>query len=440
VVTADDRTTDLTYTADVGRTTGMTMRPNPPWQNRIVGYGSEPPDQLLANPLNWRDHPQPQADALSGVLNDVGLVQNVIVNKRTGHLVDGHLRVKLAMREQQPDIAVTYIDVSPDEEHLILASLDPIGAMATADRDTLDQLLRTVSTDNESVMTLLADLAESAGVVGYGDTDGLTDPDEMPNPPAEPITQPGDLWLLGRHRLLCGDSTKAEDVARLMAGEKAHCLWTDPPYGVEYVGKTKDALKLQNDDADGLRGLLDESFANATKSCVDGAAFYIARPPGALSVTFGNAILDAGWRLHQELQWVKDSMVLGHSDYHIRHETVVFGYMPGGGRRGRGGDGWYGDNSQTSVFEVDRPKASPDHPTGKPVDLIVQQITNSSRSNDLTLDLFGGSGSTLIACEQTNRRCAMMEIDPTYCDVIVRRWENFTGQTAERASDAMAAD
>jgi DNA modification methylase len=355
-------------------------------------------------------------------------------------VVDGHLRIALAMRQNQPTIPVTYVDLSAEEEALILATLDPISAMAGADRDKLDELLRDVSTSDAAVMAMLSDLAESAGVVGFGATEGLTDPDDVPDPPAEPITKPGDLWLLGRHRLLCGDSTKAEDVARLMAGEKATCLWTDPPYGVEYVGKTKDALRLQNDTAAGLRGLLDSSFANAAKSCVDGAAFYIARPPGALSVTFGNAILDAGWRIHQELQWVKDSMVLGHSDYHIKHETIVFGYMPGGGRRGRGGDGWYGDNSQTSVFEVDRPKASPDHPTGKPVDLIMQHLANSSRPDDLVIDLFGGSGSTLIACEQTNRRCAMMEIDPTYCDVIVLRWEQFTGLTASRATDAMAAD
>jgi DNA modification methylase len=410
------------------------------WTNRITRYGEESPDQLLAHPLNFRTHPKPQHDALSGVLAEVGVVQNVIVNERTGHVVDGHLRIALAMQENQPTIPVTYVDLSAEEEALILATLDPISAMAGADRDKLDDLLRDVSTSDAAVMAMLSDLAESAGVVGFGAPEGLTDPDVVPEPPAEPITKQGDLWLLGRHRLLCGDSTKAEDVARLMAGEKATCLWTDPPYGVEYVGKTKDALRLQNDTAAGLRGLLDSSFANAAKSCVDGAAFYVARPPGALSVTFGNAILDAGWRIHQELQWVKDSMVLGHSDYHIKHETIVFGYMPGGGRRGRGGDGWYGDNSQTSVFEVDRPKASPDHPTGKPVDLIMQHLANSSRPDDLVIDLFGGSGSTLIACEQTNRRCAMMEIDPTYCDVIVLRWEQFTGLTASRATDAMAAD
>jgi len=409
------------------------------WANRIVGYGEEAPADLLANPANFRLHPKPQQDALAGVLAEVGLVQNVIVNRRTQHVVDGHLRISLAMRDDQPTVPITYVDLSENEERLILATLDPIAAMAATDRDQLAALLDEVSTGETAVQAMLADMAEREGIVGYGGTEGLTDPDDVPEPPADPITQPGGLWLLGDHRLLCGDSTKAEDVARLMAGERAEAMWTDPPYGVEYVGKTKDALRIQNDGSAGLPALLAAAFRCATTACIEGAAFYIARPPGALSVTFGVAILEAGWRLHEELQWVKDSMVLGHSDYHLKHETVVFGYMPGPGRRGRGGEGWYGDNSQTSVFNVDRPKASPDHPTGKPVDLIVPMLQNSTTPTGLVLDLFGGSGSTLIACETIGRRCAMMELDPRYADVIVRRWEAFTGNTASRERVDVAA-
>lgn len=275
-----------------------------------------------------------------------------------------------------------------------------------------------------------ADLIASDGA-GQG-TEGLTDPDEVPEPPVEPTTRPGDLWRLGEHRLLCGDSTVPTDLDRLMAGQRATMMWTDPPYGVSYVGKTKQALTIQNDGADGLAALLYDAFTNATGALIEGAPFYIARPAGALSVTFGNAVLGVGWRLHEELQWIKDSMVLGHSDYHLKHETIIFGYLPGGaGRRGRGGSGWYGDNSQVSVFEVDRPKASPDHPTGKPVALISPMLKNSSQPGDIVLDLFGGSGSTLIAAEQDGRRARLMELDPRYCDVIIRRWEAFTGNTAE---------
>lgn len=271
----------------------------------------------------------------------------------------------------------------------------------------------------------------AADEVGQG-TEGLTDPDEVPEPPVEPTTRPGDLWVMGEHRLLCGDSTVPTDLDRLMAGQRATMLWTDPPYGVSYVGKTKQALTIQNDGADGLASLLYDAFTNATGALIEGAPFYIARPAGALSVTFGNAVLSVGWRLHEELQWIKDSMVLGHSDYHLKHETIIFGYLSGGvGRRGRGGSGWYGDNSQVSVFEVDRPKASPDHPTGKPVALISPMLKNSSQPGDIVLDLFGGSGSTLIAAEQDGRRARLMELDPRYCDVIVRRWENFSGNTAE---------
>ena len=262
----------------------------------------------------------------------------------------------------------------------------------------------------------------------------LGDPDDLPALPDEPETRPGDLWLLGDHRLLCGDATSAGDVATVMDGEQAACLWTDPPYGVEYEGGTKRKLTLRNDSAEGLSRLLEESFAALDGALASGAAVYIAHPAGALSVTFGSRFLAQGWRLHQTLVWVKDSLVIGHSDYHYRHEPVLFGYKGAVGRRGRGAGGWYGRNDCSSVFEVPRPKALPDHPTSKPVALLEAMVKNSSRSGGVVLDGFLGSGSTLIACERAGRRCFGLEIDPRYVDVAVRRWEAYTGQKAERAS------
>jgi DNA modification methylase len=208
-------------------------------------------------------------------------------------------------------------------------------------------------------------------------------------------------------------------------------MWTDPPYGVSYTGKTKDALTIDNDDASGLETLLVAAFAVADDVLVEGAPIYIAHPAGRQSVTFGRSFLDRGWRLHQTLVWVKNTIVLGHSDYHYKHEPILYGYKLGQGRFGRGGKHWFGGNDQASVFEVARPMASPDHPTSKPVELVIGCLRNSTKRGDLVYEPFMGSGSTLIAAEQLNRRCYGLEIDPRYCDVVVRRWQEFTGQKAE---------
>lgn len=265
--------------------------------------------------------------------------------------------------------------------------------------------------------------------------DALTDADAVPPLPEEPVTQPGDLWLLGDHRVYCGDSTDPHDVTIVSDGQLAACLWTDPPYGVSYVGGTKKHLTIKNDEAAGLNQLLEASFAAIDTVLAPGAALYVAHPAGALSVTFGTRFLAQGWRLHQGLVWAKDSIVLGRSDYHYKHEPILFGYKPvAEGRRGRGGSGWYGDNAQASIFDIPRSRRNADHPTSKPVALVEAMLRNSSKSGDIVLDPFLGSGSTLIACEQLGRRCIGLELDPRYCDVVVRRWEEFTGRKAERPS------
>jgi DNA modification methylase len=261
----------------------------------------------------------------------------------------------------------------------------------------------------------------------------LGDPEVVPALPEEPVAKPGDLYRLGPHRLLCGDATDPNDVARVMGDERATCLWTDPPYGVSYVGGTKDALTIKNDDADGLNGLLGGAFAAIDPFLAEGAAIYIAHPAGALSVTFANRFIAQGWRLHETLVWVKDSLVPGHSDYHYRHEPLLFGYKAATGRRGRGARGWYGGNDASSVFEVRRPKASPEHPTSKPVALVEAMLKNSTRSGEIVLDAFLGSASTLIAAERLGRRCFGVELDPCYVDVAVRRWEGVTGGKADKS-------
>lgn len=269
----------------------------------------------------------------------------------------------------------------------------------------------------------------------------LIEPDEAPEPPTEPVSEPGDIWHLGHHRLLCGDSTDRAAVETLFNGDCADCMWTDPPYGVEYVGRTGEALTIQNDEAENLPGLLAGAFAVATTVLRPGAPVYVAHPPGPLSSQFVNAFADAGWLLRQNLVWVKNSLVLGRSDYHYRHEPILYGFTAspsGSGRLGRGGDRWFGDNAQTSVFEVPRPSRSEDHPTMKPVDLVTRCLVNSCPPGGTVYEPFGGSGTTVIAAHSLGRIARAVELDPKYVDVICRRFQQATGikPVLERTGEA----
>ncbi len=254
----------------------------------------------------------------------------------------------------------------------------------------------------------------------------LVDPDLVPDRPTRgAVSRPGELYELGPHRLACGDACDPDLLAELLAGVRPEVLWTDPPYGVSYVGKTPEALTISNDN-DGAEDLLASTLAAVSPLLAPSARFYIATPAGPQGTGFRRAVEQVGWRHHQTLVWVKNSLVLGHSDHHFQHEEVLYGWTAGNGRPGRGrhqGSRWYGDNAQSSVFFFDRPSASETHPTMKPVRLISAMLANSSLRGDPVLDLFAGSGSTLIACEQLGRRCFAVELDPGYCDVIRARYE-----------------
>jgi site-specific DNA-methyltransferase (adenine-specific) len=262
----------------------------------------------------------------------------------------------------------------------------------------------------------------------------LTDPDDAPGVPAEAVTRPGDLWILGDHRLLCADSTQAATYATLMAGEQAHMLLTDPPYNVAYQGGTEERLTIANDDMDdaSYRRFLADALGGATAVLAPGGAFYVWHAD-----TYGGIVRAAcdtvGLPVRQCLIWKKNSLVLGRQDYQWIHEPCLYGWKPGASHR------WLGDRAQTTVVEYDKPKRNAEHPTMKPVELLTHLVQNSSAAGDIVLDPFGGSGSTLIACQRTGRKSRLVELDPRYCDVIVRRWEAFTGSTATRQQAEVGA-
>lgn len=247
---------------------------------------------------------------------------------------------------------------------------------------------------------------------------------------AESRVQRGDIWRLGEHRLMCGDSTDPECVKALMGGQMADLYLTDPPYNVDYTGGTKDALKILNDSMsdDNFRTFLTDAFLAANDNIKKGASFYIWHAD-LEGFNFRYAVKANGWLLKQTLIWVKNSLVIGRQDYQWKHEPCLYGWKDGSSHN------WYGDRKQTTTLEFNRPTRADLHPTMKPLDLWGYQIKNSSKKGDIVLDSFGGSGTTIIACEQLERRGYCMELDAHYCDVIIARWEKLTGKTAEKINN-----
>jgi site-specific DNA-methyltransferase (adenine-specific) len=260
------------------------------------------------------------------------------------------------------------------------------------------------------------------------------DPDAMPAPAVgEPRSTRGELYPLGPHRVLCDDSTDPDALRRLIGDARVSALVTDLPWGVEYVGKTAAALTIANDDPDGLPAFLTRAFAALDEVLGPRVPFYLFTPAGPAGTEHRLALRAVGWEHRQTLVWVKDAFVLGHGDYHYRHEEILYGFTPGPGRPGRGahrGSRWFGGNDDATVLFSDRPKASREHPTSKPVELLGRLIRNSTRRGEVVLDPFAGSGSTLVACEQLGRRCLAVELDLGYTDVIRSRYQEYADDPA----------
>ena len=408
-------------------------------RNRVRELRRVKAADLVPNPKNWRTHPKGQQDALRGILAEVGYADALLARELpdgTLMLVDGHLRAETTPEQEVP---VLVLDISEAEADKLLLSLDPLAALAETNAVALDALLREVDTGSEGLQQMYADLAEAAEL--YQDDAKEIVEDEIPEPPADPITKPGDLWTLGDHRLLCGDSTKAEDVARLMAGAKADLWLTDPPYGVAYEsagrrGKDNQHEEIENDSKplDEMATFWEKAASLAYESCSNSSSYYwFACQGGDQMMMMMMSISRARWRVRHELIWVKDQMVFGRCDYHYKHEPILYGWKQDGTHE------WKADRKQVSVLEFDRPKRSDEHPTMKPVGLVAYLLGNNTTGGDSVLDTFCGSGTTLIAAEQLGRKCYGMEISPAYCDVIVKRWETLTGKKATlEGSDGQA--
>lgn len=409
------------------------------WRNRIVGEAEVSPSDLLANPLNYRVHPRNQVDALAGILGEVGWVQRVIVNRETGHIVDGHARVGLAISRKEPTVPVVYVDLTDAEEKLVLATLDPISAMATADKAILDQLLADVSTGDAALQELIAKTAEAAGLEiapEVGDIEEVN-PDRADELQAKWCVQPGQLWIAhsartpGKsHRLFCGDSADRSSVMQVMDGARATCVFTDPPYGVSIAAKNRlldefqtsgrQKVDIVDDDLspDDLKAKLQPVFSNyRTVVMAEDCTVFVCAPQGGdLGMMMMMMMREAQLPPRHVLIWVKDSPTfsLGRLDYDYQHEPIV---MTWGKRHKRPMRG----EMRTSVWKVDKPRSSKVHPTMKPPELYVNAYLNNSDDGDIVADLYAGSGTVFAAAEACGRIGYGMEIEPRYVAVCLER-------------------
>jgi DNA modification methylase len=382
--------------------------------------------QLVPHPRNPNRHTDSQIRMLGKIISHQGWRNPIVISARSGYITRGHGRLAAAIKmgwshvpvdkQDYDSEAQEYQDLVADNRIAELADLDTESTLALLDEMGNDFDAELMGYDEEGLAEL-----EALDAAFRDAEEPEVEEGEAPEPPEEPVSQPGDMWLLGRHKLLCGDSREAKDVKRLVGDRLMDAVITDPPYGVSYVGKTQDALTIENDGAEGLLELLATALGQAKSVCRKGATWYVWAPAGPQFLDFAVVLKDLGvWR--QTLVWVKDAFVLGHSDYHYRHEVAFYGWVPDGEHVSTP------DRKQDTVWEVARPKQSRLHPTMKPVELMARCLHNGTAKKAVVYEPFGGSGTTLIACEQLGRTCLAMEMDPRYCDVIAKRWSEASGK------------
>jgi site-specific DNA-methyltransferase (adenine-specific) len=385
-------------------------------------------DALIPYARNSRTHSDAQVAQIASSIKEFGFTNPVLIDGGGG-IIAGHGRVlaarKLGMSEV-PCIRLEHLTDAQKRAYVIADNRLALNSgwdtemlkVEFADLQELGFDLELTGFDLDEIKELLAPVG----------TEGLTDPDDAPPLPETPRTVPGDIWVMGKHRLLCGDSTSMDDLAKLTDGQLVDMWLTDPPYNVAYEGKTKDALKIKNDEMgdDQFRQFLRDAYTAADTVMKPGAVFYIWHADSE-GYNFRGAAKDAGWTVRQCLIWKKSSMVMGRQDYHWKHEPCLYGWKEGASHL------WAADRKQTTILEFEKPSRNGEHPTMKPVALFEYQLLNNTKGGDQVLDSFGGSGTTLIAAEKNGRVARIIELDPKYCDVIVKRWQDFTGKIATHA-------
>lgn len=349
-------------------------------------------------------------------INDFGFKIPIIIDKNN-IIVAGHTRYKAAKKLNLSEIPCIVADDLTDEQIKAFRLVDNKSAeLAEWNLELLNLELENIHDIDMNLYDFkLTELL-----------DDVVDDEYEVKLPEEPKTKYGDIYKLGNHYLMCGDSTNTENVKVLMQEQEADLILTDPPYNVNYEGKTDDNLKIMNDNMDNntFYNFLESSFLNLNNSLKAGGAAYIFHADTE-GLNFRKAFVNSGFKLAQCLVWVKNTFVIGRQDYQWKHEPILYGWKLGAGHY------FIDDRKQSTVLEFDKPSRNEEHPTMKPIELLAYLIKNSSKKNDLVIDFFGGSGSTLMACEQLGRKCYIMELDPKYCDVIIDRWETFTNEKAQ---------
>lgn len=382
-------------------------------------------EDLKENPQNPNTHPASQIELLAEIIKKTGWRAPITVSNLSGYIVKGHGRLQAAKKAGFKNVPVEYQNFKDEEEEMAALLADnKLAELAEIDTEKLTEIFKDYEFEeikltgySQEEFDELVDVFEEAELLG--------DVDEVPEE-VETRCKLGDVWQLGNHRLMCGDSTIITDVEKLMDGMKVDLFLTDPPYNVNYEGGTSEKLKIQNDNMGDsqFRQFLRDAFTTADMVMKEGAVFYIWHADSE-GFNFRGACKDVGWTVRQCLIWNKNSMVMGRQDYHWKHEPCLYGWKDGASHL------WASDRKQTTVIDFDKPQRNAEHPTMKPVGLFDYQIKNNTKGGDIVLDLFGGSGTTLIACEQNKRIAYLMELDPHYCDVIIARWEMLTGKKAE---------
>jgi DNA modification methylase len=371
-------------------------------------------EALIPYARNSRTHSDAQVAQIAASIKEFGFTNPVLIDE-DGGIIAGHGRTLAARKlglDEVPCLRLAYLSEAQKKAYIIADN--KLALNAGWDDEMLKVELSELKDLDFDLSLIGFDADELANLLEPEQVEGLTDEDEVPELPETPVTVEGDVWILGNHRLMCGDSTSIDAVDKLMAGQKADMVFTDPPYGVDYKG-------INNDSRDGLEDLLREVFANYIATSKSGASIYCFHSDRCADVF--HKVFREFFHFSSMIIWTKNSLTLSQTDYQSQHEPCLYGWMDNGKHS------WYSDRKQTSVWRFDKERVV-GHTTPKPVGLVERAINNSSKGGDVILDLFGGSGSTLIASQKIGRHARIMELDSKYCDVIVKRWQEFTGKTA----------